>query len=131
MIKQVIEEAEEELEEFDHIKTNEFMDVYMRLGSKYHDKCPYSKVFYKFDCRRYTADDLLFILSNLDLRPSWDTNICESSLLKKVSGVLSLIHIGVKAPFPYTNRDFVQKRIHFKDGDAYYSYFTSTKDEVK
>lgn len=44
---------------------------------------------------------------------------------------MSVIHVGVKAPFPYTNRDFIQKRIHFKNEGAFYSYFTSTRDSVK
>lgn len=40
------------------------------------------------------------------------------------------MHLGVKAPFPYTNRDFLEKRIYFKNNGSYYCYFSSTQDYI-
>ena len=44
------------------------MDVYLKLGSDFDKKCPFSKVFYTFDGGKYSADEILYILSNVDLR---------------------------------------------------------------
>ena len=67
-IKKTIDESELALDEFEHIKSNDFMDVYLKLGSDFDKKCPFSKVFYTFDGGKYSADEILYILSNVDLR---------------------------------------------------------------
>ena len=107
------------------------MDVYIREGSHYDARCPFSKVFYRFPANEFEPEHLLHVLADSEARSTWDSNITESSVLNKVSDSLSLIHIGIKAPFPYSNRDFVQKRVHFKADGAFYSYFSSTQDMVR
>ena len=57
-------------------------------------------------------------------------HIGEASVVSRVSEIMTVVHVGVKAPFPYTNRDFVEKRIYFKKDGAYYCYFSSTQDFV-
>lgn len=50
--------------------------------------------------------------------------------MNRISDIMSVVHLGVKAPFPYTNRDFLEKRIYFKSQDSYYCYFSSTQDYI-
>jgi hypothetical protein len=36
----------------------------------------------------------------------------------------------IKFPFPFTNRDFVEKRIKFMKDDSYYVYFSAAPSQV-
>ena len=52
------------------------MKIYMKIGSQANSDCPYSKGYYYFDPDKYSCDDILFYLTNVDLRPKWDVNVC-------------------------------------------------------
>jgi hypothetical protein len=62
-------------------------------------------------------------------RRLWDDNIIEYKEIKSEDGVA--IHYMInKAPFPMSNRDFLEKKVIFTVGEAVYVYFSSVPDEV-
>lgn len=60
----------------------------------------------------------------------WDDGIKETQDLIKTTKNVQIVHIETKSPLNFKNRDFIEKRIFFKENGTYYIYLTFIPDEV-
>lgn len=63
-------------------------------------------------------------------RTKWDDGVAEHVEIMRPNKNIQLVWIVNKAPLNFKNRDFLDKRVFFKNKGVYYIYITSVPDEV-
>ena len=85
------------------------------------------------DFHDMSAQELATCLLEDELRKVWDPNFKNPQVLEKLNETTDVYYFVAEAPFPLSNRDFVNKRYFLKnhDGVDYFSYMTATEHPSK
>ena len=85
------------------------------------------------DFHEISAQDLATCLLEDELRKVWDPNFKHPQVLEQLSETSDVYYFVAEAPFPLSNRDFVNKRFLLKNHQDvdYFSYMTATEHPAK
>lgn len=67
---------------------------------------------------------------NISKRKRWDDGLAQYEEVYKPSNNVQLVSIETKSPMNFKNREFLDKRIFFKEQGVYYIYITFAPDKV-
>ena len=78
-----------------------------------------------FDGNKFTYDDIMDVIFNPKTRNAWDKHILEYYIIEELSPIMHTYYMALKFPFPFQNRQFIEKRAKFQDGDNLYIFYSS------
>ena len=84
-----------------------------------------------FDADKYTIKDILNIVLNPEVRLTWDDSVREMELIEKVDEYIDTYYMLLNIPFPFQNREFLQKRVKFEEDGTFYMYFSTIPSDVQ
>ena len=62
------------------------------------------------------------IIFNPKTRKSWDNGILEFEIVEDLSPIMQVYYMALKFPFPFKNRDFLEKRVKLIEGGKVYIF---------
>ena len=118
------------------INTNGF-DIYIKeSGSIFNSEFPMIKMYYKMPKSVFNKDDINIktidkYMNEPEKRLKWDNSIREYKIVERVNSEVYLLHYICKSPMLFVSeRDVVDKRYDFYEGEIYYDFSSSVKDDL-
>ena len=66
----------------------------------------------------------------MNKRTKWDDGVAHYEEVCRHNKYITIVYIQNKAALNFKNRDFIEKRVYFKENGVYYIYITFVPDEV-
>ena len=118
------------------INSNGF-DIYIKeSGSIFNSEFPMIKMYYKMPKSVFNKKDINVktidkYMNEPEKRLQWDNSIREYKIVERVNSEVYLLHYICKSPMLFVSeRDVVDKRYDFYDGEVYYDFSSSVKDDL-
>jgi hypothetical protein len=112
-------------------------DIYIReSGSIFSSQFPMIKMYYKIPKSAFTRPNVTVKLideymNEPEKRLKFDNTIRTYKIIERINKEVYLLHYICKSPmFFVSERDVVDKRYDFYEGDVYYDFSSSTKDDL-
>ena len=93
------------------------------------DKLPVVKTTYYFD-GKYTFKNIMDVQYDPKTRLNWDGSMKEYIVNQQDHKCLAIYYMAMKAPFPFKDRDFCEKRVIFGWKGTLYVYYSKVDDMV-
>ena len=118
------------------INSNGF-DIYIKeSGSIFNSEFPMIKMYYKMPKSVFNNKDINVktidkYMNEPEKRLQWDSSIREYKIVERVNSEVYLLHYICKSPMLFVSeRDVVDKRYDFYEGEVYYDFSSSVKDDL-
>ena len=112
-------------------------DIYIReSGSIFSSQFPMIKMYYKIPKSSFTRQNVTVKLideymNDPEKRLKFDNTIRAYKIIERVNTEVYLLHYICKSPMIFVyERDVVDKRYDFYEGEVYYDFSSSTKDDL-
>ena len=112
-------------------------DIYIKeSGSIFSSQFPMIKMYYKIPKSSFTRQNVTVKLideymNDPEKRLKFDNTIRAYKIIERVNTEVYLLHYICKSPMIFVSeRDVVDKRYDFYEGDVYYDFSSSTKDDL-
>ena len=112
-------------------------DIYIKeSGSIFSSQFPMIKMYYKIPKSSFTRQNVTVKLideymNDPEKRLKFDNTIRAYKIIERVNTEVYLLHYICKSPMIFVSeRDVVDKRYDFYDGEVYYDFSSSTKDDL-
>ena len=112
-------------------------DIYIKeSGSIFSSQYPMIKMYYKIPKSAFTRPNVTVKLldeymNDPEKRLKFDNTIRAYKIIERINKEVYLLHYICKSPmFFVSERDVVDKRYDFYEGDVYYDFSSSTKDDL-
>ena len=136
MIK-FIEELINDKTSFTPLINKNGFDIYIKeTGSIFSSQFPMIKMYYKIPKSSFTRKNVTVKLideymNDPEKRLKFDNSIRAYKIIERINKEVYLLHYICKSPmFFVSERDVVDKRYDFYEGDVYYDFSSSTKDDL-
>ena len=132
-----IEELINDKTSFTPLVNQNGFDIYIKeSGSIFSSQYPMIKMYYKIPKSAFTRPNVTVKLideymNNPEKRLKFDNTIRAYKIIERINKEVYLLHYICKSPmFFVSERDVVDKRYDFYEGDVYYDFSSSTKDDL-
>ena len=112
-------------------------DIYIKeSGSIFSSQFPMIKMYYKIPKSSFTRQNVTVKLideymNDPEKRLKFDNTIRAYKIIERINKEVYLLHYICKSPMIFVSeRDVVDKRYDFYEGDVYYDFSSSTKDDL-
>ena len=112
-------------------------DIYIKeSGSIFSSQFPMIKMYYKIPKSSFTRQNVTVKLideymNDPEKRLKFDNTIRAYKIIERINTEVYLLHYICKSPMIFVSeRDVVDKRYDFYEGDVYYDFSSSTKDDL-
>ena len=112
-------------------------DIYLKeSGSIFSSQFPMIKMYYKIPKSSFTRQNVTVKLideymNDPEKRLKFDNTIRAYKIIERVNTEVYLLHYICKSPMIFVSeRDVVDKRYDFYEGEVYYDFSSSTKDDL-
>ena len=112
-------------------------DIYIKeSGSIFSSQFPMIKMYYKIPKSSFTRQNVTVKLideymNDPEKRLKFDNTIRAYKIIERINQEVYLLHYICKSPMIFVSeRDVVDKRYDFYEGDVYYDFSSSTKDDL-
>ena len=112
-------------------------DIYIReSGSIFSSKYPMIKMYYTIPKSAFTRENVTVKLideymNEPEKRLKFDQTIRAYKIIERINKEVYLLHYICRSPmFLVAERDVIDKRFDFYEGDIYYDFSSSTKDDL-
>ena len=136
MIK-FIEELVNDKTSFTPLINKNGFDIYIKeSGSIFSSQFPMIKMYYKIPKSSFTRQNVTVKLideymNDPEKRLKFDNTIRAYKIIERINKEVYLLHYICKSPMIFVSeRDVVDKRYDFYEGDVYYDFSSSTKDDL-
>ena len=136
MIK-FIEELINDKTSFTPLINKNGFDIYIKeTGSIFSSQFPMIKMYYKIPKSSFTRKNVTVKLideymNDPEKRLKFDNSIRAYKIIERINKEVYLLHYICKSPMIFVSeRDVVDKRYDFYEGDVYYDFSSSTKDDL-
>jgi hypothetical protein len=136
MIK-FIEELINDKTSFTPLINKNGFDIYIKeSGSIFSSQFPMIKMYYKIPKSSFTRQNVTVKLideymNDPEKRLKFDNTIRAYKIIERINQEVYLLHYICKSPMIFVSeRDVVDKRYDFYEGDVYYDFSSSTKDDL-
>ena len=136
MIK-FIEELINDKTSFTPLINKNGFDIYIKeAGSIFSSQFPMIKMYYKIPKSSFTRKNVTVKLideymNDPEKRLKFDNSIRAYKIIERINKEVYLLHYICKSPMIFVSeRDVVDKRYDFYEGDVYYDFSSSTKDDL-
>jgi len=132
-----IEELINDKTSFTPLVNQNGFDIYIKeSGSIFSSQYPMIKMYYKIPKSAFTRPNVTVKLideymNEPEKRLKFDNTIRAYKIIERINKEVYLLHYICKSPmFFVSERDVVDKRYDFYEGDVYYDFSSSTKDDL-
>jgi hypothetical protein len=132
-----IEELINDKTSFTPLVNQNGFDIYIKeSGSIFSSQYPMIKMYYKIPKSAFTRPNVTVKLldeymNDPEKRLKFDNTIRAYKIIERINKEVYLLHYICKSPmFFVSERDVVDKRYDFYEGDVYYDFSSSTKDDL-
>ena len=132
-----IEELINDKTSFTPLVNQNGFDIYIKeSGSIFSSQYPMIKMYYKIPKSAFTRPNVTVKLideymNEPEKRLKFDSTIRAYKIIERINKEVYLLHYICKSPmFFVSERDVVDKRYDFYEGDVYYDFSSSTKDDL-
>ena len=132
-----IEELINDKTSFTPLVNQNGFDIYIKeSGSIFSSQYPMIKMYYKIPKSAFTRQNVTVKLideymNDPEKRLKFDNTIRAYKIIERINKEVYLLHYICKSPmFFVSERDVVDKRYDFYEGDVYYDFSSSTKDDL-
>ena len=132
-----IEELINDKTSFTPLVNQNGFDIYIKeSGSIFTSQYPMIKMYYKIPKSAFTRPNVTVKLldeymNDPEKRLKFDNTIRAYKIIERINKEVYLLHYICKSPmFFVSERDVVDKRYDFYEGDVYYDFSSSTKDDL-
>ena len=132
-----IEELINDKTSFTPLVNQNGFDIYIKeSGSIFSSQYPMIKMYYKIPKSAFTRPNVTIKLldeymNDPEKRLKFDNTIRAYKIIERINKEVYLLHYICKSPmFFVSERDVVDKRYDFYEGDVYYDFSSSTKDDL-
>ena len=132
-----IEELINDKTSFTPLVNQNGFDIYIKeSGSIFSSQFPMIKMYYKIPKSAFTRPNVTVKLideymNEPEKRLKFDNTIRAYKIIERINKEVYLLHYICKSPmFFVSERDVVDKRYDFYEGDVYYDFSSSTKDDL-
>ena len=136
MIK-FIEELINDKTSFTPLINKNGFDIYIKeSGSIFSSQFPMIKMYYKIPKSSFTRQNVTVkiideYMNDPEKRLKFDNTIRAYKIIERINQEVYLLHYICKSPMIFVSeRDVVDKRYDFYEGDVYYDFSSSTKDDL-
>jgi hypothetical protein len=116
---------------------NNGFDIYIKeSGSIFNSEFPMIKMYYKipksaFNKKNINVKTIDKYMNEPEKRLKWDNSIRDYKIVERVNSEVYLLHYICKSPMLFVSeRDVVDKRYDFYEGEIYYDFSSSVKDDL-
>ena len=116
---------------------NNGFDIYIKeTGSIFNSEFPMIKMYYKIPKSAFNKKDINVktidkYMNEPEKRLKWDNSIRDYKIVERVNSEVYLLHYICKSPMIFVSeRDVVDKRYDFYEGEIYYDFSSSVKDDL-
>ena len=136
-MKSFIEELINDKKSFTPLINKNGFDIYVNeSGSIFSSNYPMIKMYYTIPKSSFTRKDVNVKLideymNDPEKRLSFDKTIRTYKIIERINKEVYLLHYICRSPMLFVSeRDVVDKRFDFYDGDIYYDFSSSTNDDL-
>ena len=136
-MKSFIEELINDKKSFTPLINKNGFDIYVNeSGSIFSSNYPMIKMYYTIPKSSFTRKDVNVKLideymNDPEKRLSFDKTIRTYKIIERINNEVYLLHYICRSPMLFVSeRDVVDKRFDFYDGDIYYDFSSSTNDDL-
>ena len=136
-MKSFIEELINDKKSFTPLINKNGFDIYVNeSGSIFSSNYPMIKMYYSIPKSNFTRKDVNVKLideymNDPEKRLSFDKTIRTYKIIERINNEVYLLHYICRSPMLFVSeRDVVDKRFDFYDGDIYYDFSSSTNDDL-
>ena len=132
-----IEELINDTKNFKPFISKNGFDIYVNeSGSIFNNSIPMIKMYYKIPKSSFTRKNVTIQLideymNDPEKRLSYDNTIRSYKIIEKINKEVYLLHYICKSPMLFVSeRDVLDKRFDFYEGNIYYDFSSSTNDDL-